>query len=211
MSRTVVVDLGGVLLRWDPPTLVGQAWPDLATDRCTAVELAAQVFQTCVPGGDWSEFDRGAIDPATLIARLSARIGLPTARVQALLDVVPAHLCFLPATVGLLNRLRRNGLRLVFLSNMPLPYADWLDGLEQFRSCFDAGVFSGRVGLVKPEPEIYSLAEQRLDLDPASTLLLDDRPDNIAQALRHGWSGAVFTDADRAVGDLIACGWLPTA
>jgi putative hydrolase of the HAD superfamily len=210
MSRTVVVDLGGVLLRWDPPALLGQVWPDLVPDRSTAVALASQVFQTFVPGGDWSEFDRGTIDPATLAARMSARVGLPAARVRTLLDVIPAHLCFLPDTVSLLNRLRRNGLRLVYLSNMPLPYADWLDGLEQFRSCFDDGVFSARVGLVKPEPEIFGLAEQRLGLDPASTMLLDDRPDNVAQALRHGWSGSVFTDSETAAADLTSRGWLLT-
>ena len=208
MNRTVAVDLGGVLLRWDPPELVTQAWPDLAPDRSAALDLVAQVFQDLMPGGDWAEFDRGALDPAALVVRLSARTGLPSARVQALLDAIPAHLAIRPDTVRLLELLQENGLRLVYLSNMPLPYADWLDRREDFRSWFDGGVFSARVGHVKPEPEIFAVAERQLGLEPASTLLLDDRAVNVAQAVRHGWSGAVFVDADSAAADLTARGWL---
>jgi putative hydrolase of the HAD superfamily len=205
----VAVDLGGVLLRWDPPALIAQAWPDLAPDRSAARDLVPQVFQGSLPGGDWAEYDRGTFDPATLIARMSARTGLPPERVQLLLDTIPQHLTLQPATGRLLDRLRAAGLRLVYLSNMPARYADWLDGLPEFRNWFDGGVYSARVGHVKPEPEIFALAERQLALDPAFTLLLDDRPDNVAEAVRHGWSGQVFVDADSAAADLVALGWLP--
>lgn len=209
MTRTVVVDLGGVLLRWDPPTLISTAWPDLAPDRESALGLVAQVFQTPAPGSDWADFDRGLLAPAALVARMSARTGLPSARVEALLGAVPAHLAVRPATGQLLDRLRTAGLRLVYLSNMPAPYADRLDDLPEFRTWFDGGVYSGRVGHAKPEPEIYALAERRLDLDPARTLLLDDREENVAMAVRRGWSGQVFVDAAAAAEDLTALGWLP--
>jgi putative hydrolase of the HAD superfamily len=209
MGRTVVVDLGGVVLRWDPPSLVAEAWPDLAPDRAAATALVGQVFQGAAPGSDWAEYDRGALDPAALVARVSARTRLAPERVQALLDAVPAHLRLLPATGHLLDRLRAAGLRLVYLSNMPAPYADQLDGLPQFRTWFDGGVFSARVGYLKPEPEIFAVAQRQLGLDPAQVLLLDDRPDNVAQALRLGWSGAVFVDAESAAADLTARGWLP--
>lgn len=208
MTRTVVVDLGGVLVRWDPPALIAQAWPDLAPDRSAALDLVPQVFQGSLPGGDWAEYDRGALGPAALIARMSARTGLPAERVRALLDTVPQHLTLQPATGRLLDRMLAAGLRLVYLSNMPARYADLLDELPEFRTWFDGGVYSGRVGHVKPEPEIFALAERQLGLRPARTLLLDDRPDNVAEAVRHGWSGQVFVDAEHAAAELTALGWL---
>jgi putative hydrolase of the HAD superfamily len=167
-----------------------------------------QVFQGSLPGGDWAEYDRGALDPVTLVARISARTGLPERRVHDLLDAVPAHLSVQPATARLLDRVRATGLRMVYLSNMPARYADWLDGQPQFRAWFEDGVFSARVGYVKPEPEIFALAQVRLGLDPAHTLMLDDRADNVAEALRHGWSGLVFADAADAAVRLTALGWL---
>ena len=211
MGRTLVVDLGGVLLRWDPPVLIAQAWPDLATDRPSALALVDQIFQGSQGSsarGDWAEYDRGALDAATLVDRISARTGLTERRVQDLLDAVPAHLSLQPATARLLDRVRADGVRMVYLSNMPARYADWLDGLAQFRAWFEDGVFSARVGHIKPESEIFALAQRRLGLDPARTLLLDDRADNVAEALRHGWSGLVFTDAEDAAARRTALGWL---
>jgi putative hydrolase of the HAD superfamily len=208
MGRTLVVDLGGVLLRWDPAGLIAQAWPDLAPDRASALALVDQVFQGSLPGGDWAEYDRGALDAATVVARISGRTGLTERRVQGLLDAVPAHLSLQPATARLLDRVRADGVRMVYLSNMPARYADWLDGLSQFRGWFEDGVFSARVGHVKPESEIFALAQRRLGLDPARTLMLDDRADNVAEALRHGWSGLVFIDAEDAAARLTALGWL---
>jgi putative hydrolase of the HAD superfamily len=206
--RTLVVDLGGVVLRWEPVALVADALPDLARQAGGADPLAARLFQDFVPGSDWAEYDRGALDEAALAARMSARTGVPLARVQALLDAVPAHLTFLAPTVRLLERLRDNGSRLVYLSNMPLRYAAWLDTQERFAGWFSDGVFSARVGHVKPEPEIFTVAQQRLSLDPAGTLLIDDRAVNLDQAARHGWSTLLFTGADDAAHRLADLGWL---
>ena len=209
MSRTVVVDLGGVLLRWDPPALLAEVWPELVPDRSTALTLAARLFlDAAAGGGEWADFDRGVLGPDLLVARLSARLGLPPGRLRDLLDAVPGHLSVQPDTAHLLDRLQADGVRLVYLSNMPAPYADQLEVSPQFRSWFDGGVFSARVGHLKPEPRMYVEARRRLGLDPARTLLLDDRADNVAEAVRHGWSGAVFMDAGTAAAELAAGGWL---
>jgi len=208
MTRTVVVDLGGVLLRWDPATLIAGTWPDLAAGPQAVAELIAGVFQGGRPGADWLEYDRGALEPAALVERIRVRTGLPAGRLHELLDAIPGHLAVQPATAALLDRLQAEGVRLVYLSNMPARYADWLEGLPQFRRWFDGGVFSARVGHLKPEPQIYALAERRLGLVPERTLMLDDRADNVAAALRRGWSAAVFVDAASAAADLTARGWL---
>jgi FMN phosphatase YigB (HAD superfamily) len=44
-------------------------------------------------------------------------------------------------------------------------------------------------GVMKPEPGIYAEAERRFELEPARTVFIDDRPENIEQARERGWYG----------------------
>lgn len=48
-------------------------------------------------------------------------------------------------------------------------------------------------GVMKPDPAIYAAAEARFALDPATTVFIDDRPENIAACERRGWHGIVHT------------------
>jgi putative hydrolase of the HAD superfamily len=80
-------------------------------------------------------------------------------------------------------------LGLYYLSNMPEPYADHLVAAHGFFSCFDGGVFSGRVKLAKPDTAIYAHAESALALVPAHTVFFDDHLPNVQAATERGWLG----------------------
>lgn len=205
--RTLVCDLGGVLVHWDPGLLLQQAVPGLTESALAA--LAAAVFQGFAPDSDWAQFDRGTVDGPELATRIAARTGLDPGTVAAVVDAIADHLHLIPATARLLERVRAAGHRLVYLSNMPTPYADMLERDPRFRGLFDGGVFSCRVGHVKPEPEIFAAAGRLLALDPAHTVLMDDRPDNLDQARRWGWGTLHFIDPQDAGLRLLAGGWLP--
>jgi HAD superfamily hydrolase (TIGR01509 family) len=49
-------------------------------------------------------------------------------------------------------------------------------------------------GVMKPHPAIYAQAERRFALEPAATLFIDDRGDNVATARARGWHGIVHRD-----------------
>src|SRR5262249_28226766 len=51
---------------------------------------------------------------------------------------------------------------------------------------FDDLVFSCEVGLAKPEPAIYRLACERLDVTPAESVFIDDSPENVDAAVALG-------------------------
>jgi len=51
---------------------------------------------------------------------------------------------------------------------------------------FDCLVISGSEGLKKPDPKIYMLAAERLQLKPEKILYLDDHPDRISPAAALG-------------------------
>ncbi len=207
-DRAVVFDFGAVLFRWQPAELLQQVVPDLAPDAAAAQRLARQIFQAFTPDSDWAQFDLGLIEAPALAARIGARIGADAAAVQRIIDAIPAHLQALPDSVALLQQLQAAGHRLFYLSNMPRAYADHLERSHAFLSAFADGLFSSRVGLMKPDTALFARAEQQFDLRPAQTLFFDDNAANIAAAQARGWQAVLFDDASRCTRQARQLGWL---
>lgn len=206
--RTVIFDFGAVLFRWQPLQLMQQALPELAGDDDSARRLASEIFQSFTPDSDWARFDLGLLDEPVLATRIAARTGLPDAAVRRLIDAVPGHLEPQAATVSLFRALQARGHRLVFLSNMPRPYATHLERLNPFIAEFEDGIFSGRVGLIKPWPAMFELASHRFGVQGTAPMFIDDHAGNIAAARHHGWQGITFTGAAQAETELRDGGWL---
>jgi 2-haloacid dehalogenase len=59
-------------------------------------------------------------------------------------------------------------------------------------------------GVMKPHEGIYVEAERRFGLEPARTVFIDDRPENITAAKARGWHGIVHSDFDSTVAGLRA-------
>jgi putative hydrolase of the HAD superfamily len=200
----VVFDFGGVLFRWQPRELLARLMPA----RTRTAEAAQALFDAVFEGyrGDWSEFDRGTVEPGPLAERIARRTGLTEAEVHALIDAVPAELQPIPGTVELLQRLHAAGTPLYYLSNMPESYALHLERSHHFLGLFRAGVFSSRVRLIKPEPEIYVHTAALLGIDPAQTLFIDDLAHNVEAARTAGWQALQFVDAAQCEAALRAAG-----
>ena len=202
----IVFDFAGVLFHWQPLELLKRRLPAHATDELRAQRLAEAIFQGY--GGDWADFDRGQVDEPELAQRIAARTGLAASDVRAVIDAVPAELQPIPAMVALLRRLHQRGRRLHFLSNMPRPYAEHLQAAHDFVGCFESGVFSAHVGLIKPQPEIYAVAARHFDAAPSQLLFIDDVADNVKAARRAGWQALLFVDAAACESELQARGWV---
>lgn len=63
-------------------------------------------------------------------------------------------------------------------------------------------IVSGEEKMTKPDPAIYALAIERFQIDPATSLFIDDRRENIDAAQKAGMIGHLFTDADNLRFDL---------
>ncbi len=201
----IVFDFAGVLFHWQPYRLVQRELPHLAGDEAAARRWAEAIFQGY--GGDWAEFDRGRVEVPELVRRISARTGLSPAQVQAVVDAVPAELQPQPQTVALLGRLHAAGHRMYFLSNMPQPYAVHLERENAFIGWFVDGVFSARVHLIKPEPQIFALAARRFGVPPEQLVFIDDVAANVQAARHAGWNAVHFVDAADCEEQLRRHGW----
>ena len=207
-GSAVVFDFGAVLFQWRPEALLQRVVPELAPDPASARSFAAQIFQSFTPDSDWARFDLGLLEPDALATRIAARLKVPAAAIRAVIDAIPGHLVAQAEAVSLFRRLAAPGRRRCFLSNMPRSYADHLERENPFIAEFDDGIFSGRVGLMKPHEAIYALAERQFGLDPARTVFIDDHAGNVEQAHTRGWQAVQYRDAAQCEAALREGGWL---
>jgi len=207
-GKTIIFDLGGVLLHWQPLTLLQQLLPHHAPDRAGAQALAQRLFQGFDPGSDWALFDLGQIEPGALARRIAERTGLAADEVTAVIDAIPPHLATLDGTVELVQALKAQGHRLCFLSNMPAPYAEHLLRHKAFFAHFEDGIFSAHVQQIKPDAVIYALAVERFGLSGQGTWFIDDVQRNLDAARPHGWQGVRFESAPQVRARLVNDGLL---
>lgn len=202
----VVFDFGRVVFDWQPDALLRRVLPARVDSPEAAAHWVGQVFQAYQ--GDWGDFDRGVVAVPALVARIARRTGLDAAEVQAVVDAVPDALQPLPGTVALMRRLKDAGRRLFFLSNMPAPYADHLERTHDFMAWFEAGVYSSRAQVNKPDPGIYAHALARFGLPAHELLFIDDHGPNVDAARALGWQALRFTGAQALERELVALGLL---
>jgi len=195
MIRDFVFDFGGVVFDWNPAAIVrshfGGDWRGFESPEA----LGRAIFSH----GDWLAFDRGECSLPEVVEQTAQRLAIAQPTIHALLAPIGEQLQPIPSTVALLESLRERrqageGIRLLYLSNMPAPFARALEQRHAFIAWFDGGIFSADVRLTKPHAPIYALLAQRYGLQAGSTLFIDDHAPNLAQATARGWQTLHLTD-----------------
>ena len=95
------------------------------------------------------------------------------------------------ATKSLIEDLKTAKYKLYVLSNMSLEFIKFLRKKEVYKY-FDGEVVSCEEHIIKPNPAIYTTLTERYGLNPAETLFIDDRKENIEAAMAEGWQGYLF-------------------
>lgn len=77
---------------------------------------------------------------------------------------------------------------------------DWMDVVLPFfdrENLFDAEILSGDVHLVKPDPAIFKLMAEKLNVNPSECVMIDDTLANIEGAKQAGMYGIVYISPDQ--------------
>lgn len=96
------------------------------------------------------------------------------------------------------KRLRQAGYRTGLLSNFADDARRLWSEVFPFISHFDGVVISAEVGVMKPDPQIYYLAAERVGVKPEEALFIDDFMENIRGAERVGMQTIHFADPQAA-------------
>ncbi len=142
-------------------------------------------------------YDRGDLDGLAYWRAVGERLGreVDPALAAALISAdIDSWRAVDPAMVSLVERLASGGRTVGLLSNIPADLADRFEKENPWLAAFSVRAFSGRLGVAKPEPEVYLWCLERMAVSPGETLFVDDRSENVAAAEALGMSGHLFTD-----------------
>jgi putative hydrolase of the HAD superfamily len=115
-----------------------------------------------------------------------------------------AHLDPNAELIAYLRDLRERGLRLALLTNNVREWEPLWRPKLPVDELFETVVDSGFVGMRKPDPEIYELTLERLDLPAEACLFLDDIDVNVQTAESLGMRGVHFRDTAQAIAEIEA-------
>lgn len=186
--QNIIFDIGGVLLEWQPLTILEQFTEDEI--------LKKSIYQLMFKHFDWQQWDRGVITMSELMTRAAERLNLPLREIECLMELVKDSLHLKPDTLNLLDELRDERYTLFCLSNMPREHYDTLSKVHDFWERFDGVVISALVGSIKPEQGIFQYLLQRYHLKAESCILVDDQIENIKAAAQLGIAGILFNSAE---------------
>ena len=198
---TVVFDLGGVLIDWDPKYLYRKIFAD---------ETEMENFLATITTNEWHmEQDRGrTMEEAT--ASLISRHPEYAREIEAFYGRWDEMFGGpIEGSVEILRELRERGFPLYALTNFSAETFPLAREWYGFLSWFDEVVVSGEEGMIKPDKEIYGVLIERTGLDPATTVFVDDSPPNVAAARELGFTAVRFQTPSELRDELVDLGLLP--
>lgn len=200
---SVVFDLGGVLIDWDPRYLYRKVFSN---------EEEMEEFLATVATLEWhKEQDRGrTVSEATALlieehpryrSEIEAFYGRWDEMFGAAMD----------GSERVLGEVRARGFPLYALTNWPAETFPMARERWEFLDWFDDIVVSGEERAAKPGREIFDVLVRRTGLNPAKTVFIDDSLENARAAGDLGFVALEFKDADGLRQDLTWLGVLPEA
>ena len=186
---TVVFDLGGVVVLWDPvPAIAAVVGQTRAEHFVHGTEFDFAAWNHAQDSGrSWTDAEAAATathpELAQEIAAYRPNFAL------SLRGLVPG-------TAALLRDLHDRGVRLVALTNWSAETIH--HGPEAFPEVFglfDDIVVSGAEGVAKPDREIFQILARRLAHPISGVFYVDDNPCNADAASAAGMDAVQFTDA----------------
>lgn len=194
----IVFDLGGVVVTWEPETIIAKVF--------SKDDSRQQAHKEIFNHKDWVDLDRGVLDEKDAINRATARTGFSKSIVERLFRQVPISLVLIPETLELIKYLKDKGHRLFVLSNMHKASIKYLEQEYSFWDVFEGRVISCRIKMVKPDAKIYRYLLNRYKLLVEKTIFIDDSATNIQAASKIGITTIQFKNANQCKLELSSMG-----
>lgn len=200
MPDTVIFDIGGVLIDWNPRHLYRPLFAD---------EAAMERFLTDICSPQWNEQQDAGREWDEAIALLCAQFPAQASLIHAYRERWEEMLGGpLDDTVAVLDALRVRGVRLFALTNWSHDTFAIARQRYAFLDWFKDIVVSGTEGMIKPDPAIFQLLLTRGGIDPARAVYIDDTARHVDAAKALGMRALLFRDAATLRRELSSLGLL---
>ncbi len=184
----VVLDLGGVLIDWNPRYLYRKLFED-------AGEM--EDFLATVCNSAWNLRQDAGRPVAEAAAEAKALHPDKAALIEAYYGRWPEMLNgAIDGTVAILAELKDQGTPLYALTNWSAETFPHAQSRFGFLDWFRAIVVSGDIGMIKPDADIYEFLLATHGLTAAETVFIDDKGENVEAARALGFQGIRFSEPE---------------
>lgn len=203
MIKTIIFDLGGVIITLDPQEAIRRFQEIGLHDAIKQLDSYTQT-------GIFGDLERGKINEETFRKEIS----LLAHREVTWEECQYAWLGYAKEVpkrnLTVLRKLRQEGYKLLLLSNTNPFMMSWVNSSDfdgeghSIEDYFDGCYLSYELGVMKPDKMFFQEVLNRENLTPSETLFLDDGPTNIAVASQLGiitmcpkngddWTNEIYT------------------
>ena len=195
---TIVFDLGGVLVDWDPKYLYNKVFNN------NTKRIESFLSEVCTPKWNMEQDAGRSFVEATQI--LIEKFPREEEYIRLFYDrweeMIRGEV---KGTVSLLEALNRNSSHKLFaLTNWSAETFPVALERFDFLAYFKGIVVSGEENTRKPFPEIYQILFERYSIHPASSVFIDDSLPNIETAVKLGMNGIHFRHPEQLASELQA-------
>ena len=185
----VVLDLGNVLIDWDPAAAIAAGVGEDEARRFLAAEDFDFMAWNHGPdsGGTWEEAEAEVrrTHPHWVEHALSYRAHFAASLLGAV-----------PGTADIVRDLHEAGIPVLGLTNWSAELYPHAPARFEILGLFDHVVVSGEIGAAKPDPAAYRVVIERSGVPPEALVFVDDKQVNVDAAAALGMDAICFTGAD---------------
>lgn len=192
--KNIILDVGNVLLRWDPHFIVAQTFKESSN--------SAQLVQTIFKHQTWLDLNLGLLSEQEALVEYQTRLGIEMAQLEEMMETVRESLQPLPGSLELLHALNNARYNLYALTDNTKDIMAYLTQKYHFWPIFQGIVVSANVGHLKPAKEIYEYLLNTYALNAAETVFIDDHLPNVLGAQAVGIEAILFKNAKQCQDDL---------
>ena len=194
MIKNIVFDIGGVLADFRIREFLREKGLD--------APVIKRILKASVMNPYWGRFERGEVtEEETLRAFVSADPEIEE-ELRLAFTSLAGMLVIRDYAIPLVQNLKKSGYHVYYLSNYSKKAYDECAESLAFMPYMDGGIVSFRVGMTKPDPQMFRCFLEQYGLQPESCVFVDDTKENVKTAQSLGFTGIVFQSFEDLMADL---------
>ena len=199
MYKNYIFDFGQVIVRFDTAYMTSLYIKDKEIQQKAESVIFDRLY--------WDKLDAGTISDQEVKTEIKRR--LPKSIAESACEVYDnwyRNLPFIDEMIDIIKKIKEKGGKLFLLSNISIGFAENYKNVTELKELFDLFdglVFSGPIGIVKPNAEIFKHLLQKYDLKAEECIFIDDNKNNISCAQIVGITGYLFDGDAKALSQKI--------
>ncbi len=181
--ETIIFDLGGVILDWD-------------SIHTTSMPEGVNDVKQLLDHPIWRDLEQGSVSKDLALSLLSSELQTPYNKLKEILDLSVASLRENQTMMELLKALHQRNKKILCLSNIDMESFSLLYEKFEFWKYFDGIYTSALLQDRKPNSSAFEYVISDSSVPVESTILVDDKAENVAQAEQLGLSTVKYSNQE---------------